>query len=58
MPNQRDPEKRMLALYIHRDMYEKFRKLSELSGITMTAFVQAFIIDQINKYEREHGKLK
>lgn len=46
MPNQRDPEKRLINLWIPEVLYEKFAQKTKKDGVSMSSILLAYIIDQ------------
>ena len=48
-PNQRDPDKVMLRVWIYKDRYELFRQRAEALGMNMSALLMTFIMQETDK---------
>jgi hypothetical protein len=55
-PNQRDPNKQMLRVWVEKDRLAIFRRRAEALGMSMSSLVTAFIIEETNKQLKEDAK--
>lgn len=55
-PNQRDPDKKMLRLWIEKDRLQLFKEYAESTGLSMTAILTAFIVEKTNQYRKDKWK--
>ena len=55
-PNQRDPDKKMLRLWIEKDRLQLFKEYAEKTGLSMTAILTAFIVEKTNQYSKDKWK--
>ncbi len=51
MPNQHDPRKRSLAVYILRERYYQVKRLAERMGISMTRLLEILIEKAVREIE-------
>lgn len=54
-PNQRDPNKEMLRVWVHKDRIELFRQRAESLGMSMSALLMTFIMEETNKQIKENA---
>jgi hypothetical protein len=55
-PNQRDPNKVMLRVWVDKDRLDIFKKRAESLGMNMSSLITAFIIEESNKQLKEDAK--
>lgn len=55
-PNQRDPNKVMIRVWVDKDRVELFKKRAEALGMNMSSLITAFIIEESNKQLKENAK--
>lgn len=55
-PNQRDPNKEMLRVWVHKDRIELFRQRAASLGLSMSALLMSFIMEETNKQLKENIK--
>jgi hypothetical protein len=54
-PNQRDPNKHRICVWLEKDRVELFRKRAESLGMTMTEVITAHIVSQTTEYLKKNG---
>lgn len=54
-PNQRDPNKQRICVWLEKDRVELFRKRAESLGMSMSEVITAFIVSQTSEYLKENG---
>jgi hypothetical protein len=55
-PNQRDPNKEMLRVWVNKERLELFRRRAESLGMSMSSIINAFIMEETTKYLKEQCK--
>lgn len=50
-PNKRAENKKKLTFWLDSDLYDRFAKVSDFFGMTMTSILTAYIIEKIDEYE-------
>lgn len=55
-PNQRDPNKVMLRVWVEKDRLQLFKEYAEKTGLSMSAIVTAYIIEKTNQYKKDQWK--
>lgn len=53
MPNQPDPNKRVLSCYISREYYAKARKFAEKKGLSLSQFISRLIEREVHNEKLE-----
>ncbi len=54
-PRKRADNKKMIGFYLEKETYAKFQEVADYLGLSMTAILTAFIIEQIDNYERKRA---
>lgn len=59
-PNKRAENKRLLNLWLDKDVYTRFSRVADAFGISMTAILTAYITEKVDEYEykRKHKTLR
>lgn len=53
-PNKRADNKKLLSLWLDRDLYNRFSKAAEHFGVTMTSILTAYIEEKVEEYENKY----
>ena len=50
-PNKRAENKKLLNLWLNKDLYNSFAALAKKEGVSMTSLITTHIEDVVNKHE-------
>lgn len=50
-PNKRAENKKLLNLWLDKDLYSRFAAAAEHFGVSMTAVLTAYITEKVDEYE-------
>jgi hypothetical protein len=53
-PNKRAENKKLLNLWLDKDVYARFSRAAEAFGLSMTSILTAFITEKVDEYERKY----
>ena len=55
-PNKRADNKVMLRVWVEKDRLDLFKKLADSLGLNMSSIINAYILEQTNKYIKDNAK--
>lgn len=55
-PNQRDPNKIQLRIWIDKDRAQLFKEYADALGLNMSSILTAYIIEKTNEHKRNQWK--
>lgn len=50
-PNKRAENKRLLNLWLDKDVYARFARVADAFGVSMTSILTAYITEKVEEYE-------
>lgn len=58
-PNKRADNKKLLSLWLDKELYDRFSETAEHFGVTMTSILTAYITEKVDQYElKRNNRIK